>query len=459
MNSVQTEGRWLEVQKRIKVIRHGEHGVRRVELTNWYGRLKMNGRWTWFKLFTDRRASQQRWNEIVRDQELRQAGVITPQMDSAQRPLADHLAEYFADLKRRTSGEHCRITENMLNRLVGGAGWKALSEIDEPSTQKILANLQGERNYTVAHVNKFLTKLKSFLHWCVPDRLPFNPLRKLKKGNERKALKRRAKRPLTPHEVLSLLQKVSSRRRLKYAIAIYAGLRRNEAAKLTWGDLKFNAVIPHIVLRAETTKTGQAATLPLHPYLVNELRELTPGMPGAPVFDSIPDKRTIKQDLLAAKIEPSDEHGRRAGYHGLRYTFASLLDETGCSHGTRRALMRHGGGDMTDGYTVARLSEMYEAVKRLPSPLDAKSVTIVKTGTADSVLPDPKQVDTWWTRDALAPTFTGANGRSDSGMPNTRNRRKIQGFSDDRRSAAVSVLLNAGTPDILSKSGSRSSIG
>ena len=129
----------------------------------------------------------------------------------------------------------CRITENMLNRLVNGAGWKALSEIDEPSTQKILAKLQGERNYTVAHVNKFLTKLKSFLHWCVPDRLPFNPLRKLKKGNERKALKRRAKRPLTPHEVLSLLQKVSSRRRLKYAIAIYAGLRRNEAAKLTWG--------------------------------------------------------------------------------------------------------------------------------------------------------------------------------------------------------------------------------
>jgi len=106
MNSVQTEGRWLEVQKRIKVIRHGEQGIRRVELTNWYGRLKVNGHWKWFKLFTDRRASQQRWNEIVRDRELRQAGVITPQMDSAQRPLAEHLSEYFADLKRRTSGEH-----------------------------------------------------------------------------------------------------------------------------------------------------------------------------------------------------------------------------------------------------------------------------------------------------------------------------------------------------------------
>lgn len=30
---------------------------------------------------------------------------------------------------------------------------------------------------------------------------------------------------------------------------------------------------------------------------------------------------------------------------------------------------------MTDGYTVARLSEMHEAVKRLPSPLSPESTT------------------------------------------------------------------------------------
>ena len=347
----------------------------------------------------------------------------------------------------------------MLDRLVSGAEWKALCDIDEASTRKILAKLQGEKNYTVAHVNKFLMKLKSFVHWCVPDRLPFNPLRKLKKANERKALKRRAKRPLTPQEVLRLLQSVPSCRRLKYAVAIYAGLRRNEAAKLTWGDLKLNAVIPHILLRAETTKTGQAATLPLHSYLVNEFRGLMHGMPGATLFDSIPDKRTIKKDLLAAKIEPSDAYGRRAGYHGLRYTFASLLDETGCSHGTRRALMRHGSGDMTDGYTVARLSEMYEAVKHLPAPPDAGSATVIKTGTAGDVLSDPKQVDTWWTRNALAPSFTGADGQGDLGIDNEQNRPKIQGFRDDCGPLAATVLLNVGTPDILSKIRSRSSIG
>src|ERR1700733_13815587 len=193
----------------------------------------------------------------------------------------------------------------------------------------MLTTLQAENDYTVAHVNQFVKKMKAFLHWCVPDRLPFNPLRKLKKGNERKALKRRAKRPLAPHEVLKLMDSVSDRRRLKYAIAIYAGLRRIEAAKLTWADIKLDAVIPHIQLRAEITKTGQAATLPLHPYLVEQLQGVMAGMPGTLVFDSIPDKRTIKKDLLAAKIDPADAHGRRAGYHGLRYTFASLLDETG----------------------------------------------------------------------------------------------------------------------------------
>ena len=116
------------------------------------------------------------------------------------------------------------------------------------------------------------------------------------------------------------------------------------------------------------TKTGSAATIPLHPYLVKELQRAFVERTTTNVFDSLPNRVTVIDDLTAASIPIVDEHGRRAGYHGLRYMFATLLDETGASHGTRRALMRHSTGDMTDGYTVARQSEMYEAVKRLPAP-------------------------------------------------------------------------------------------
>jgi len=152
-------------------------------------------------------------------------------------------------------------------------------------------------------------------------------------------------------------------RRSAAAASVFFGEER-----LVWDDVKLDAFIPHLRLRPEITKTGVAATLPLQPYLMTQLRRIGPQMPAMPVFDSIPNRVTVSDDPTAAGIPIVDKHGRRAGHHGLRYTFATLLDETGTSHGTRRALMRHGTGDMTDGYTVARLSEMYNAVKRLSSP-------------------------------------------------------------------------------------------
>ena len=122
----------------------------------------------------------------------------------------------------------------------------------------------------------------------------------------------------------------------------------------------------------------------------------------------------------------TDASGRRADYHGLRHTFAKRLDAAGCSHATRRALMHHGAGDQTDGYTLARLSEMYDAVKRLPSPTDAKnSQSQVRTGTNDSV-------DTVWTRSVPASAVTGRNMPNDPAFGHYFPRKK--GF---RRQSAV----------------------
>jgi len=70
--------------------------------------------------------------------------------------------------------------------------------------------------------------------------------------------------------------------------------------------------------------------------------------------------------------------------------------------------MRHGAGDQTDGYTLARLSEMYEAVRRLPHPSDAEVEIQVKTGTSDvPLLPD--SVVTIGTPNVLTPNLTGTD--------------------------------------------------
>ena len=98
--------------------------------------MKVDGRWKWFKLFTDKRASQKRWEEIVSGAEQRAAGVITRQMDAAAVPLKDQVENYPANLKRSVSDGHYRIAGYVLRRFVELAGWKALSDINHPTAEQ-----------------------------------------------------------------------------------------------------------------------------------------------------------------------------------------------------------------------------------------------------------------------------------------------------------------------------------
>lgn len=447
--------KWLDVQRRTFTRKDASGNIVRGEFPNWYGRMKVNGRWRWFKLFTDKRASQQRWQEIIRQSEQRQAGVITSQMDAAQKPLSEHAKEYLESLKRIASDAHYRIARGMLLRFIEAAGWKSLSDITPQSASRVLTALEAQGK-TVAYTNQYLTRLKAFLNWCIPDRMLVNPLAKLKRGNVKKALKRRARRPLAEHELSKLLNTCPPSRRLKYAFPAYTGLRRKELEDVRWNDLHFDSVIPHIQLRAEQTKTGESATLPLHPFLVESLRSEMPGMPEARLFSSLPEGRTMLRDLTKAGVKQADANGRRADFHGLRHTFAKRLDATGCSHATRRALMRHGSGDQTDGYTLARLSEMYEAIKRLPAPnIDVQAEA--KTGTDD--VPLAPVVDTEWTYSGHGPAATGVDPAMPDNSPTLQIHPENPAFNDDRQGSARTDLLRHENLDSVLEIGPRSSVG
>jgi len=459
MNSIQTEGRWLEVQKRIKVIRRGKRVVRRVELQCWYGRLKVNGHWKWFKLFTDRRASQQRWNEIIRDHELHESGVITPQMDSAQKPLSQHVAEYLEEIKRTVTDEHYRIVRYMLRHFIDLANWKSLADVNPQAASRVLSALQTQGK-TVAYTNQYLTRVKAFLNWCVPDRLVANPLVKLKRGNVRKAVKRRARRPLAEQELAKLLTTCLPSRQLKYAFPAFTGLRRKELEDVRWADLHLDSLIPYLQLRPEQTKTGEATALPLHPYLVQSLQAISPGMPEAKLFRCLPEGRTMLRDLTNAGINQSDADGRRADFHGLRHTFAKRLDATGCSHATRRALMRHGSGDQTDGYTLAHVSEMYEAIKRLPAPDFAPDQALVVNATASATEGSANnQVDMRWTRGGHGTTLTDSHESSVKLPVNAPNHSENPAVFTHRQASEATDLLRRQNRDSVLDTSPRSSVG
>jgi integrase len=418
--------------------------------------MKVAGKWRWFKLYTDKRASQKRWGEIVQESEQKRAGVITSQMEAAQRPLSEHVTAYLDGLKRIVTYDHYRIATTMLNRFVEKAGWKTLADINEQSAARVLSAFLAE-DKTVAYTNQYLARVKAFINWCVPDRLIVNPLSKMRRGNIKKALKRRARRPLAERELATLLDTCPESRRLKYAFPAFTGLRRAELAEVRWGDLHLDSTIPYVQLRPEQTKTGEATPLPLHPYLADGLRELTPGMPEAKLFATLPEGRTLLRDLTNAGIQQADASGRRADYHGLRHTFAKRLDASGCSHATRRALMRHSVGDQTDGYTLSHLFEMYEAVKRLPTPGHATTEVQAKTGTAD--VPLAPKVDTWWTQRVPEPAFIGMQNTGDSDPQKCNNPMENDAFRGDRQGSARPGLLGTQNRDSVSESSPCSSVG
>jgi integrase len=259
-----------------------------------------------------------------------------------------------------------------------------------------------------SYSNKFIQRAKAFVHWLQREnRIVGDPLIGVRRVDEHNGRRARSRRALDDNEVLALLDTAPASRRLKYAMPLLAGIRRSEFRKLLWGDLKLNAPRPFIKLRPELTKNKKADHLPLHPYLVQLLTELPPGQADQPVLQSVPDMKTVAKDLLAAgiavvasaagpgtvavakgrRINIADRQGRRADFHALRHTYSTNLDRTGCSWVTKKALLRHSFSGVTEGYSHARLEELYAAIERLPSPLLKTEPTSAeqarKTGTDD----------------------------------------------------------------------------
>jgi integrase len=355
------------------------------KLANWYGKVKVApGRRRRVKLYTDKAASERRLSEIQQEADQRAAGVVTAAMDFASFSIQQHADAYLNALRlEKRDSDTLRIAEWSLEKLIEWGRWQRIADVTADSMRNILKMLDGQGK-TASYQNKFIMRVKAFVHWLQREgRIAADPLTNLKRIDERNGKKTRARRALTDAEVSALLENAPDDRREKYAWALLAGMRRSELANLRWGDLRLNAPRPFIQLRPEQTKNGKADVLPLHPYLLSHLERRMQGMPETAVVSTVPDMKTMAKDLARAGIALADAHGRRADFHALRHTFCTNLDHTGCSFTTKRALMRHADSGVTEGYSHARLDELYAAIERLLSPDGTDETRAIMSGTYD----------------------------------------------------------------------------
>ncbi len=331
---------------------------------------------------SDKRVAQQRLEQIVRDKQMEQSGMIPsgPKRTALQSPLLNHLKDYLSDLTATgRDQEYIYIVDKQIQKLLRECKWAILCDVTSDS----FLRWRAKQRKAPKTLNEYLASISSLLNWMERhERIEKNPLKHVQKvqTNGRQVRLRRA---FTDDEMTRLL-KVAGTRKVIYLMAVYTGLRRGELSKLLRTDLHLEATQPFISVRASTTKNHKQAIIALHTDLVSELETVLANLPAKEtrlLAHLMPTMVTFKADLKAAKIEFINEQNQRADFHSLRHTLATNLARAGTSPRIAMEIMRHSDIKLTTKtYTDAGLLPVSDAVINLPSLL-VKKPTSTQIGT------------------------------------------------------------------------------
>jgi integrase len=373
--------------------------------SKWYGKLRVGKHeWRNIVLYTDKTASERELMNRQAEMDQRMAGVITPQMEHAPKPLAEHVKDYIEDLRRQNcDSEHVYICELYMDKIIDRTKWHRLAEITAESFQRVLGEIQKEKSLKGATMNRYIARMKAFTRWLFDGkRILVDPLAGIKPGREIS----QGRRALTDAEVVALLKAPIARQRA-YRVFLLTGLRRAELEDLRWGDLHLDSEPAFLQLRAEQTKNGKAEQLPLNPELVTMFKSMTRGMATDRVFAALPTKSEMLDDIKAAGIDPATQGIGLCDLHSLRHTFDHIVIKSGATVKEAQTLMRHSDPRLTmNVYAKAGLSSVAGVMNRITlggASLDQNAPQMhqqdgvlghctVSLGTTDSGDPPPEKL-------------------------------------------------------------------
>jgi len=456
-------------------------------------------------------------------------------IDHQHTPIGEHVAAYLAHQEAKGLNQvRVKNSGNRLARLTSECGFRCLSAMTAEALEHWLATRQAD-GMSAGTRNEYRQELIGFGNWCVRTRrLLTNPFAFVAKADA-KADCRRKRRALTEDELRRLLfvarirpladhgretirrepdeaqgkqkrshwtyaplnldnieaaaergrmrlakrpdfiaerERLGRERVLIYKTLVLTGLRKNELASITVGQLALDEEPACVVLRAADEKNREGSTIPLRADLAADIRawlaekaekaaEGSPsvrfdpnyrnadhcatggpgtiyGLPADTPLFTVPAGliRILDRDLRAAGIPKVDERGRTIDVHALRHTFGTLLSKGGVYPRTAQAAMRHSTIDLTmNTYTDPKLLDVAGAMETLPSlpigPEDRQSdsarIAASATGTDDLT---PCQ---------FAPKFAPTSGKSSNLLSNVVKMTAEKTTPEDAAPVAVSA--------------------
>jgi len=305
-----------------------------------------------------------------RDATWKLLGLEPPEMARTWKEAA---AAYLAELVRRGSkADETRYKEvkRKLARIQEEYGWVTLVAVKPADFTRFLARL-GEQGRAPRTQNSYQETLRAFLNWCVEPQgwIPKNPVGGLKILKVGQAGRRWLRRAYTVTEWQALIRVAPEPRRTVYLVASLSGFRRSELRRMQKQDCTPTGPHPRWHVRAEVTKNGRSADLPMLPDCAEALRPVWERLkrPTDRLFVdrygrcAVPHMVTLHEDLVAAGVARQDARGRWADFHSLRYFFCTQMGNRYPIQKVKE-LMRHSTITLTvDLYTDLGMTDVMES--------------------------------------------------------------------------------------------------
>jgi integrase/recombinase XerD len=198
--------------------------------------------------------------------------------------------------------------------------------------------------------------LKSFCDWLeATGRVTGNPMASMRKGKRPPP----SPRPLSEAEVNLVLERASGRERDWFLLALHAGLRAHEIAKIRGQDVSPDGIYVE-------GKGGSRYTLPTH----DDLWAMAQRYPRAGYW--FPSRKGTSGHVTAATVtnrvsELFKTLGIGGSVHRARHTYGTRLLRAGVNIRKVQKLMRHMNLETTATYTAVDEDELRAAINLLPS--------------------------------------------------------------------------------------------
>jgi integrase/recombinase XerC len=403
--------------------------------TVYYGKFTdADGRPQRVKLCKNKEAAKSMLAKLVTDAALGRVGAVDPFEKQNQLPVAIHLEHFESHLRTSTNKRggkntehHVKTTTQRVRSVIDGCGFKRLREISRIPVEQYLHTMEvtrggKKRKPSAQSRNFYLQAVTQFCRWLVTeDRMPRNPLAKLKKENV--DLDQKHKRRAFTSEELPWIFAVTAKsettfrgltgadRVALYAVAMGTGFRVKELASLA--PKSFDLDVATVDVRGEYTKNRKPVkNRPIPRETAEHLRGYLADKPlGTAIWAGTWTEkaaRMVKADLAAARAawiaDAGDEAEQKrrekselflyinseeefADMHAWRHTMISQLFATGVNLKMAQDLARHSDAKTTlKRYGHTEQAAVVEAINRLPQYLAATGTDGMPSARLDRAL-------------------------------------------------------------------------